>query len=145
MNKKHCIGEGADSNLTPNSSKNIFKPLIASSLALALGVSVISAVELSIPNTPTATVPEWGFIWNGVTNTNIGGGVTAVYQPYLSSSTALEDLTFKFKEDASGTPSGTDYTATTQDLDITISDGGSDGNGGRAIQMGSAGDGNTYD
>ncbi|RDU71116.1 hypothetical protein [Helicobacter brantae] len=128
-------GVVADSNTLSSQTlvakpSRFFKPLIASSLALALGVSVVSAdTSITIPNDPNS---GWNFIWNGVDGSQAGGSNTDVYQPALNSGTdPIQTLTFQFGgSSVSGSGNATTYTATTNDTSITLN------GGGKAIQMG---------
>lgn len=100
---KDKLGGGVVSNSNSTAPKNPtktlgFKPLIATSLALALGMSVASATctsangSLAICESNSDISQNLGITWNG-----LNGGSSNIYQPALNSgNTPIENLTFKF-------------------------------------------------
>ncbi|WP_300223394.1 hypothetical protein, partial [uncultured Helicobacter sp.] len=109
---------------------------MASSLAMALGVSVASGTPITCTNSngelgicadSKDIYSSVGFIWNGV-------GGTDVYQPALSSGTTpIEKLTFKFSgSNTSHTGDQNNFTVSILNTSTTLTIAGN----GKSLQMG---------
>ena len=98
----------------------------------------MAATTITVP-TNSGAPSGWNFTW---TQTNTGGGSNpSVYQPTSNNSNPIQTLVFMFNGNSVSSNGDTNYTAITNDSQITLSGGGSSGSGGNAIQMGSDGSG----
>ena len=93
----------------------------------------MATTTITVP-TNSGTPSGWNFTW---TQTSASSGSNpSVYQPTNNNSNPIQTLVFMFNGSSVSSNGDTNYTAITNDSQITLSDGGSSDSGGNAIQMG---------